>query len=175
MHTALLHPSTPLPPLCTCLPSQRSTSVRPFPSPHRLLLTPVYAGSPRSASPPLSSHCSAVFLSPLCFSPVQSCPRHPQGYHPHQVRLLSSFSSISSHLPSFAKSVRAFGIILHTTSASELLASEAKAVTVLPIRAFYFFDFIRPPFVVHLSHHQILIYHGVLSIPRVLNSNHRLQ
>ncbi len=88
-HTALLHPSTPLASLCTCLPSHRSTPVRPFPSPHRLLLTPVYAASPSSASPPCSSHSLAVFLSPLCLSPVQSCPRHPQGYHPHQVRLLS--------------------------------------------------------------------------------------
>ncbi|KAK0431045.1 hypothetical protein EV421DRAFT_200305 [Armillaria borealis] len=47
--------------------------------------TPLHSSS-RFASPPRSSHSSAVFLSPLCFSPVQSCPRRPQGHHPHQSR-----------------------------------------------------------------------------------------
>ncbi len=89
MHTALLHPSTPLPSSGTCLPSHHSTPVRPFPSPHRLLLTPVYAAEPSPASPRCSSHSSVVLLSRLCFSPAKSCPRHPQGYYPHQVRLIS--------------------------------------------------------------------------------------
>ncbi len=72
-HTALLHPSSRLPPPCTCLPSHRSTPVRLFPPPYRCLLIPMYTASPRSASPPCSSHSSAVFLSRLCFPSVRSC------------------------------------------------------------------------------------------------------
>ncbi len=60
--------------------------------------------------------------------------------------------SIRSHLPSLANSGGTFGIIAtfiaYCISLSELLTSEAKAVTALSIHAFYFFNFIKPPFVV---------------------------
>ncbi|PBK88300.1 hypothetical protein ARMGADRAFT_429155 [Armillaria gallica] len=145
-HTALLHPSSPLASPCTCLPSHRPT--------------------PDHLPPQVRLFHRTLWLS-FC--------------HLYASRLFGVVRAIrkATIRTNLANSGGAFSIIAASIayyfSLAELLVSEAKAVTVLPVRAFYFFDFIRPPFVVHLSHHQIITYHGVSSIPRVLNSNHRSQ
>ncbi len=148
-----MHPSSPLPSPCTCLSSHRSTPVRPFPSLYRLLANPHVRSITSSASPPRSSHSLAVFCH-LYASRLLGVVRAVRKAIVRTEYVSSLLLlSISSHLPSLANSGGAFGIIAafiaYYVSLSELLASEAKAVTVLPIRAFYFFNFLRPPFVVH--------------------------
>ncbi|PBK88567.1 hypothetical protein ARMGADRAFT_1084528 [Armillaria gallica] len=103
--------------------SHRSTLIRPFPSPHRLLLTPVYAASPRSATCKSASFI-ALFGCLSVTSMLLAC---------------SELSALSARLPSAPLSPNQGRVWHHRRLhrlLRELLASEPKAVTVIPIGAF---------------------------------------
>ncbi|KAK0443155.1 hypothetical protein EV421DRAFT_2035468 [Armillaria borealis] len=113
-----------------------------------------------------SEFSSALAVYLFAFTPLHSCSSLS---FPLSMIVNLGVRSIASLRTSLRKVVRAarkatirtnlgksgcaFGIIAafiaYYAGLSKLLASETKAVTVLPIRAFYFFNFIGPPFVVH--------------------------